>query len=103
MQFFDLMPMWPMGGAMMLLSLRPSEPLSIMIATPILQFFMTWFGISLIGFFVAVLRTGGPVPAVAPVALIGLIDCACALLRSGDGNRQKVISESLWFGHRRSA
>lgn len=81
-QFFSIMPLWPLGGTLMLLSVRPTDKLAITVATPLVQLATWWFGVSMYLLSFALLNLHGPaaLPAVAPVLLIGLVNLVCGAL-----------------------
>ena len=81
-QFFSIMPMWPLGGALMLLSVRPTDKVATIVATPCVQLATLWFGTILLGAFFSFLgqEDGPPIPTVAPILLIGVTDIACSIV-----------------------
>lgn len=74
-QFFSLMPMWPSGGAVMLLSVRPVDKIGTLIASSLVQLATFWFAFNILSFF---LRANDP--TLAPVGVIGFVNLVCGLV-----------------------
>jgi hypothetical protein len=78
-QFFSLMPLWPLGGALMLLSVRPTDKIATFVATPLVQLATLYFGVQLTGAFFLFIRSGAGAVAF-PFLLIGGTNIVCGLL-----------------------
>jgi len=55
-QFFSIMQLWPLGGTLMLLSVRPTDKIAIIVATPLVQLATWWFGLGMLSLFFALLN-----------------------------------------------
>ena len=80
-QFFSIMPMWPAGACLMLLSVRPTDEIGTLVATPFVQLGCAWFGLNL-ALFIFDIAANAPnaLPTVAPIGVIGIVNIVCALL-----------------------
>ena len=73
-QFFSLMPLWPAGLAIGLLSVRPTDDIATVVATPFIQVVLFLFPFFLIQIFFA-----NPSPILAPLLIIAVVDVSAGL------------------------